>query len=103
MDENEKITRDSFVFYRSFFEAVSAIENPADKAIAYDAICELALNGNEIELSGIPKIIIPLIKPQIYANNKKYVNGCKKKRTKDEPKQEQNISKTQAKHKQNKE
>ena len=41
MEENTKeiIERDSFIFYRSFFEAIKKIENAEDKAMIYDAIC----------------------------------------------------------------
>ena len=99
MDENE-IERDSFIFYRSFFEAIKKIENAKDKANAYDAICELALNGNEIKLSGIADIIFPLIKPQIVANNKRYLNGCKEKQT-GKAKPKQNASKHKANENEN--
>lgn len=99
MDENE-IERDSFIFYRSFFEAIKKIENAKDKANAYDAICELALNGNEIELSGIADIIFPLIKPQIVANNKRYLNGCKEKQH-GKAKRKQNVSKHKANENEN--
>lgn len=93
MNEENELERDSFIFYRSFFESIRKIENKEDRASVYDAICELALNGKEIELTGIADIVFPLIKPQIQANNKRYLNGCK-------PKDKQNTSKTQAKPKQ---
>lgn len=103
MNETDNIERDSFIFYRSFFEAIKKIENATDKANAYDAICELALNGNEIELMGIADIIFPLIKPQIVANNKRYRNGCKEKTNKNnaKAKDKQSESKTQANENEN--
>lgn len=91
----DEISRDSFIFYRSFFEAISRIENTEDRANAYDAICELALNGNEIELTSMSSIIFPLIKPQIEANNQRYLNGIKKSKT--QAKRKQNSSKQKAK------
>ena len=89
MKENEK--RDSFIFYRSFYEAAKEL-NAKDKAKLFDAICELSLNFEHIELEGVAKGFFTLIKPQIEANIKKYENG---KRTK----QKQNRSKTEAKQK----
>lgn len=66
--------KDSFVFYRSFYEAVCDLK-VNDKAKLIDAICELGLNGKEIELSGVVKTIFKLIKPQILANSERYTNG----------------------------
>jgi len=68
--------RQSFVFYRSFFEAIKFLpkENKAD---VFDAICEFALNQNEIELEVIPKAMFTLIKPQLEANIRRYENGKK--------------------------
>lgn len=43
----------------------------------YDAICNLALNGEETELKGISKAIFSLIEPQINANNMRYTAGKK--------------------------
>lgn len=71
-----EIKRDTFVFYRSFFEAIKDL-NPTDQAILFCAVCELALNGVEVELKGINKTIFKLIKPQIEANNQKFINGRK--------------------------
>ena len=60
-------TRDSFIFYRSFYEAIKDL--PIDeKAKVFDAICELSLNFEEVELMGISKSLFILIKPQIEAN-----------------------------------
>ena len=83
------MARDSFIFYRSFYEAISELpkENQAD---TYNAIMQYALNQEEIELTGISKAIFSLVKPQLDANYKKYENGKQKK------------SKTEAKHKQTK-
>ena len=83
------MARDSFIFYRSFYEAISELpkENQAD---TYNAIMQYALNQEEIKLTGISKTIFSLVKPQLDANYKKYENGKQKK------------SKTEAKHKQTK-
>lgn len=84
--------RDSFIFYRSFFEAIQELPKE-DKADVLDAICEKALNFKDINLSGIAKGFFTLIKPQIEANNRKYENGIK-------PKTKHQESKPEAKHKQ---
>ena len=85
------MARDSFIFYRSFYEAISELpkENQAD---TYNAIMQYALNQEEIELTGIPKAIFSLVKPQLDANYKKYENG-KQKKSKTEAKQKQTKSK----------
>lgn len=87
------MARDSFIFYRSFYEAISELpkENQAD---TYNAIMQYALNQEEINLTGISKAIFSLVKPQLDANYKKYENG-KQKKNKTVAKQKQNVSKTE--------
>ena len=68
--------RDSYIFYRSFFEAVSELPDK-DQLEIYKAISEYSLNFNEIELKGLPKTIFTLIKPQLEANNRRFINGTK--------------------------
>lgn len=66
--------RDTFIFYRSFYE--SLLEIPEKDAIkVVKAICELALNDKEIELKGMQKTIFRLMKPIIDANNERFENG----------------------------
>lgn len=85
------MARDSFIFYRSFYEAISELpkENQAD---SYNAIMRYALDQEEIELTGISKAIFSLVKPQLDANYKKYENG-KQKKSKTEAKTKQTKSK----------
>lgn len=68
--------RDSFIFYRSFAEA---LEDLSDKQYAkiFRAIVRFALDGEETSLAGVEKVVFSLVKPQIEANNKKYENGVK--------------------------
>ena len=68
--------RNGFVFYRSFAEALSDLDE-ITRAHCYDALIEYALNGNEPSLNGIESAVFKLIKPQIDANNRRYENGCK--------------------------
>lgn len=70
--------KDSFIFYRSFYNALQKIKDKELKADIYDAICELGLNENVTELDdGIGQMIMELITPQLVANNKKYKDGKK--------------------------
>lgn len=68
------MARDSFIFYRSFYEAIKEVPAEAQLQI-YKAISIYALEQEEIELSGIAKAIFSLVKPQLDANYKKYENG----------------------------
>ena len=84
--------RESTIFYRSFYEAIKELSKE-HQAEVYTAIFEYSLNFYEVELTGIPKTIFTLIKPQLQANIKKYKNGL-------EPKNKQEVSKGEAKNKQ---
>jgi hypothetical protein len=68
--------KESFVFYRSFYEAIQMLPSE-DRLQIYDAISELALNGNQTETTGYASVVMKLIEPQILANNRKYKNACK--------------------------
>jgi len=86
--------RDSFIFYRSFFEATKPLKKN-DKAELFDAICNFALDHKEPSLDELPKAMFALIQPQLEANYKKYLNGVKpkQKKSKEEAKEKQTISK----------
>ena len=71
------LEKESFVFYRSFFEALQDLKDK-DRLKVYDAICELALNEKDTKLTGIAKTIFTLIRPQILSNTKKYKDGQKR-------------------------
>ena len=93
--------RDSFVFYRSFADAVSCIPSAEDKAALMDAIIAYALDGVEPELSGYLLGYFRLIRPQIDANNAKFLNGKKGGRPPiKKPNQNQTITKPKPKHNQ---
>ena len=70
------MNRESFIFYGSFFEALSCLEDDV-RLKCYDAVIGYALTGTEPELEGVPRAVFALIKPQIDANYERYVNGCK--------------------------
>ena len=87
LQKEETMARDSFIFYRSFYEAISELSKE-DQADTYNAIMQYALNQKEIQLKGISKAIFSLVKPQLDANYKKYENG-KQKKSKIEAKRKQ--------------
>jgi hypothetical protein len=92
--------KESFVFYRSFYEAIQMLPSE-DRLQIYDAISELALNGNQTETTGYASVVMKLIEPQILANNRKYKSGCKggrpKNQTETKPKPKSNQTETKPK------
>ena len=68
--------RDSFVFYESFYLAISELSATQQGKI-FQAICRYALYGEEPELKGASAAVFRLVKPQIDANNRRYENGKK--------------------------
>ena len=68
--------RDSFIFYRSFFESINELDND-DKLALFEGICSYALDNKKPSLKGPAKAVFLLIQPQIDANTRKYENGCK--------------------------
>jgi len=93
--------KDSFIVYRSFHLAISELEDK-DRLQIYDAIFEFGLNHKEIKLEHLPKAMWHLIKPQLEANHRKYLNGKlggrgnkanpKQNESKQEPKDNQEIT-----------
>ncbi len=71
------MARDSFVFYRSFFEAISLMP-PEVQAEVYPSLVEYALNGKEPKgLSDIAQGVFILVKPNIDASIERKENGKK--------------------------
>lgn len=68
---------ESFVFYRSFFNAIQKMSD-SEKLECFNSICEYALNEKSLESnSTLVSITMELIKPQIDANNQKRITGQK--------------------------
>jgi hypothetical protein len=67
--------RNSFIFYRSFFETIGDL-NDVDQLEIYRAIAEYSLNDKSVNLTGFPKTIFRLIEPQLQANKRRFKNGC---------------------------
>lgn len=71
--------RDSFIFYRSFWESIKLVPEDVQLQL-FRAIVFYALDGEiPTEINDICKSLFLLIKPQIDANNKKFLNGSKGK------------------------
>lgn len=68
--------RDSFVFYESFYLAISEL-SAAQQSKIFQAICRYALYEEVPELKGASAAVFRLVKPQIDANNRRYENGKK--------------------------
>lgn len=70
--------RDSFIFYRSFYEAISDIPSKDIKLEVLTALIEYALFGRLPEdLKPFAKGMFALIKPVIDKNNTRFENGKK--------------------------
>lgn len=96
--------RGSFIFYRSFYEAIISLPKKSQINL-FKAIMEYSFNQNLMELIGFEKVVFDLIKPQLDANNKRYENGKKggrpvTKNIKKEPKDNQKITKVKPKNNQ---
>lgn len=69
--------RESFIFYRSFYEAIKCMPTDVQTEI-YPAICEYALFGKlPKNLSEVAKGMFTLIKPNIDVNTARFENGKK--------------------------
>ena len=86
--------RDSIVFYKSFAEALKELPDE-DRLKLYDAIFDFGLYDKEPKLNGVDSAVFTLIRPQIEANNRKYSNGVKGGRPKN-----QTITKAKPNHNQ---
>ena len=74
--EEAVVNRNSFVFYDSFYKAMSYL-NDKEKIQYIDAICNYSLYGITIDMDIKIEAMFSLIKPQIDANIKKRENGKK--------------------------
>lgn len=70
--------KEGFIFYRSFYNSIHKVKDKVKRCDLYEAIFELGLNNIDINLDDeVGDIILELIKPQIQANNKRYIDGKK--------------------------
>lgn len=95
--------RDSFVFYRSFYEAMQGLSDE-EKGRCFEVLANYAINGVEpAGLEPVERLFFTLAKPQIDKNNQKYENGLKGGRSKNqtETKNKPNENQTKTKHEAN--
>ena len=103
------IERDTLIFYKNHYETI--LKLPADKQLLiFKAVFDYAFYGNITEFTESDfacGIIFDLIKPQIDANNRKYLNGKlggrpknNQNETKTKPNRNQKITKSKPKNNQ---
>lgn len=99
-------TRNSVIIYRDFMEAMHDVPEKSYKKIM-NAVMSYAMDGKEpTNLTGLEKVVFSQAKIWIDNNNRKYENGQKGGRprnqneTEQEPNENQNETKTKPKHNQ---
>lgn len=70
------MSRDSFVFYKSFLDAIRLIPNKEDQAAALMAIVEYGC-GDDPDVDGVAGAILAMAKPNIDSAAKKRADGSK--------------------------
>lgn len=89
--------RDSFIFYRSFFETFTKLPRE-ERLDLFEAVCNYALNDSDpADMSGVGDAIFTLLKPQLDANTRKYENGLKGGRPSGDKKPNGNQTETKTK------
>ncbi|MBR1488445.1 MAG: hypothetical protein IJ603_06140 [Bacteroidales bacterium] len=75
--ETSSARRESFIFYRSFYDAISHCPPDMQSAL-YRAVASYGLDRIEPDFSDnqMAAAIWTLIRPQLDANYKRYLNGC---------------------------
>ncbi len=69
--------RDSFVFYRSFFEALNGLSD-IEKGQCFSVLADYALNSIIPEnMDAVVRVFFTMARPQIDANIQRHENGCK--------------------------
>ena len=68
---------ESFVVYKSFYEAIKDLDNPQDQLKLYNSMFNYCLYGEDPVLTGVCKIMWTLIKPQLDSNIKRREDGKK--------------------------
>ena len=94
------MTRESMVFYRSFYEAIKTLPDE-ERLRAYDYIMGYGLDGEEPEGKTVAFGIFLMARPQIDANNRRYENGKKGGRPKTEIEPENIQAETEKEPKEN--
>lgn len=91
--------RNQFTFYVSFAQAIARIKKKADRADAYDAICNYALYGQEPDLDTMADaaaIAFVVAKPNLDASRRKAESGKRGGQARDHREPEQEAASRQA-------
>ena len=64
------------IFYRTFYDSIKNLPKKQQLEI-YQAIFEYSFEEKSKKLEGFSESIFTLIKPQLEANHRKFLNGCK--------------------------
>lgn len=84
--------RESFVFYRSFYDAISHLPPDIQNEV-YNAIFRYSFYGEDPEIDGTAKAIFTLIKPNIDAATQRYAASVENGKKGGAPKGNQNAKK----------
>lgn len=81
MKDNTTIMRESFVFYRSFWDSIGRLPDNVQLAL-FRAVANYGLNQTEPDFTGVScqpfvEAIFAGIRPQLDANYKRFLNGCR--------------------------
>ena len=81
MSNQDTQHRESFVFYRSFNEAIKGLPDEL-QIVLFRAVVDYGLDRLEPDFSGVKmqpfvEAMFALIRPQLDANHKRFLNGCK--------------------------
>ncbi len=73
----KKNDENSFVFYRSFYDAIQLIQDEVLRSRIYDALCAYAFHGTELadDADTLVKMVFVQAKPQIDANIQRRIIG----------------------------
>ena len=96
---DERIDREQFTFYKSFFLAIRRVRSKTRRCDLYDAVCAFALTGEDTPLDDSVAGLYELMRPNLAAGRKKAKSG--KAGGMAEANGKQNESKTEANGKQN--
>ncbi len=69
MEQMEQI--DGFMFFRSYYEAIRQLPNPADRCALYDAVCDYAFRREKPEFTGITQAMWQLLLPTLQRSIKR--------------------------------
>ena len=68
--------RESFIFYRSFYEATRDLPEDSFRRVMI-SVMMYGIDGIDSDLEGMERCLFTLMKPQLDANIKRYVDGKK--------------------------